>query len=72
MLSSVLTTQKAIQINIEIMRAFARYRAILPENKALGEKLNQAFQYLLDKIDALTPQYTDRPRIGFKTGKEEE
>jgi hypothetical protein len=73
MLSSVLNSSRAIQINIEIMRAFAQYRAILLENtelkkeiKSLDEKLNSAFQYLLEKIDALTPQYTDRKKIGYK------
>lgn len=78
MLSSVLTTPKAVQSNIEIMRAFARYRAILLENHelkkeivALDNKLNQAFKYLLSKIDALTPVYKDRKPIGFKTSDKE-
>jgi len=76
MLSSVLTTPRAVQINIEVMRSFARYRAILLENgelkkeiKSLDNKLNQAFQHLLTKIDALTPKYTDRKKIGFKKDK---
>ena len=75
MLSSVLTTPKAIQMNIEIiMREFVKYRAILMENHelkkeitALDNKLNHAFKFLLDKIDALTPRYKDRKPIGFKT-----
>lgn len=69
----------APQINIEIMRAFARFRALLMENselkkerKALDEKLNQAFQYLLEKIDALAPTYTDRKRIGYKVKVKEQ
>lgn len=74
MLSSVLRSEKAIEINIEIMRAFARYRAILNENadlrremKALEAKLNQAFKFLLDKIDALQIKPpTPRTPIGFK------
>lgn len=73
MLSSVLSSKKAVQINIEIMRAFSRYRALILENKelkkeieALDGKINQAFKYLLDKIDALTPTYKDRKKIGFK------
>ena len=60
MLSSVLRSEKAIQINIEIMRAFARYRALLRENEELKKeilkldaKLNKAFKFLLDKLDAL-------------------
>lgn len=73
MLSSVLRSDRAVKINIEIMRAFARYRAILLENKEirqelkdLDEKLNQAFKYLLSRIDALTPKYTKRKRIGYR------
>lgn len=77
MLSSVLNSKKAVQINIEIMRAFARYRALILENKdlrqeiqALDDKLNNAFKYLLEKIDALAPQYTDRKKIGYKGSNE--
>ena len=75
MLSSVLNSKKAIQVNIGIMRAFAYYRAILLENKelrreikVLDEKINEAFRYLLEKIDALTPQLEERPHkpVGFK------
>lgn len=76
MLSSVLRSEKAVQMNIAIMRAFAHYRALLLENdelrkeiKALDGKLNQAFKYLLDKIDALAPSYTDRRQIGYKRHK---
>lgn len=77
MLSSALRSDKAIKINIEIMRAFARYRALLRENEALRKeiknldrKLNEAFRFLLEKIDALH-QAKNEPRkpIGFKTGK---
>lgn len=73
MLSSVLSSKKAVQINIEIMRAFSRYRALILENKelkkeieALDGKLNNAFEFLLEKIDALTPSYTERSKIGYR------
>jgi len=33
MLSSILNSEKAVQVNIEIMRAFAKYRALLIESK---------------------------------------
>ena len=77
MLSSVLRSEKAIQINIEIMRAFARYRSMLRENEELkieiqklDEKVNSIFQYLLAKIDALhKKQNQSRERIGFKPDK---
>jgi hypothetical protein len=77
MLSSVLHSERAIKINIEIMRAFARYRALLRENEELKKeilkldaKLNHAFKFLLDKLDALH-QEANEPRkpIGFKTDK---
>jgi hypothetical protein len=77
MLSSVLRSEQAIKINIEIMRAFARYRALLKENEELKKeiikldaKLNHAFKFLLDKLDALH-QKANEPRkpIGYKTDK---
>jgi len=77
MLSSVLRSEKAIKINIEIMRAFARYRALLRENEELKReilkldaKLNQAFRFLLDKLDALHQKATEpRKPIGYKIDK---
>ena len=74
MLSSVLTSRKAVDINIDIMRAFVQYRSFLLETKEmrkeirkLDKKLNQAFSFLLDKIDALVPKKeTPTAPIGFK------
>jgi hypothetical protein len=74
MLSSVLRSKKAIKINIEIMRAFSVYRAMLIEDKslrkeikALDEKINKAFRYMLDRIDALHQnKATPRKKIGYK------
>ena len=75
MLSSVLRSEKAILINIEIMRAFARYRSILRENedlrkdvRALDSKLNRAFKFLLSKIDELHQKKKKTEVIGFKIG----
>ena len=76
MLSSVLNSDKAIKVNIEIMRAFARYRAFLIENKdlkseirAMDDKINKVFKFLLDRIDELH-QEKSAPRkvIGFRRG----
>jgi len=75
MLSSVLRSEKAIKINIEIMRAFAHYRSILKENELLkneiqqlDKKVNSLFKYLLTKIDALhSKQNKPRKPIGYKT-----
>lgn len=41
MLSSVLNSERAIQVNIAIMRAFVKLKAILTENKELAHKLEQ-------------------------------
>lgn len=40
MLSSVLHSERAIQVNIEIMRAFVRLRQMLASNAELARKLN--------------------------------
>ncbi len=74
MLSSVLRSKKAIKINIEIMRAFAIYRAMLMEDKSLhkeikvlDEKINEVFRFLLEKIDALhQKKASSRKKIGYK------
>ena len=80
MLSSVLNSEKAIQVNIEIMRAFANYRALLVDSKdfrrelnALDDKINQIFKFLLEKLDALNQKQIDQPRrkIGYKLKNEE-
>jgi hypothetical protein len=74
MLSSVLNSEKAIKVNIEIMRAFAKYRALLIESldlrseiRAMDEKINKVFKYLLDRIDELhQDKSSQRKMIGFK------
>jgi hypothetical protein len=80
MLSSVLNSEKAIQVNIEIMRAFATYRKKLIESKdllqelrALDERINQIFHFLLGKINELSKWKLDHARngIGYKRKDEE-
>lgn len=75
MLSSVLNSKRAIHANIEIMRAFVSYRAMLIENKELryeiiklDQKINNAVKFLINKIDELKPALTQGPRkaVGFK------
>ena len=74
MLSSVLNSDRAIKVNIEIMRAFAKYRALIIENqdlrselRAMDDKINKVFKYLLDRIDALhQKESTPRRSIGYK------
>jgi hypothetical protein len=47
MLSSVLNSDRAIAVNIEIMRAFVRLRAILAANQDLARKLEELERKLL-------------------------
>lgn len=41
MLSGVLKSKRAIQVNVTIMRAFVNLRALLETNEALSKKLDQ-------------------------------
>lgn len=75
MLSSVLNSPRAIQVNIQIMRAFARFREILMANRELSHRLvelerkyDTQFRVVFDAIRKLmTPPVTPRRRIGFHT-----
>jgi ORF6N domain len=53
MLSSVLNSRRAIAVNIEIMRAFARLRALLASNTALARKLNELEHKLKNHDEAI-------------------
>ena len=54
MLSSVLRSERAVRVNIEIMRAFVRMRAMLGQHKDLSRRL-----------DALEEQYDEQFKIVF-------
>jgi hypothetical protein len=80
MLSSVLNSEKAIRVNIEIMRAFAKYRMLLTDSKYfrkeikfLDQKIDNIFKFLLEKIDALSQKHPDPPRkkIGYNIKNDE-
>jgi len=78
MLSSVLKSPRAVQVNIEIMRAFVRLRQILSLNEELARKLNaierkydSQFKAVFDAIRQLmAPPAKPARRIGFRTGHE--
>ena len=78
MLSSVLNSERAILVNIEIMRAFTKLRRMLASNTALARKLktlekkyDTQFKIIFDAIRQLmAPPATSRKIIGF--GKKEE
>jgi hypothetical protein len=74
MLSSVLKSKRAVQVNIAIMRAFVRLREILATHKDLAEKLramerkyDKQFQVVFQILRQLTAPPPDSPkrRIGF-------
>jgi hypothetical protein len=73
-LSSVLNSERAIQVNVEIMRAFVRLRQMLSAHKDLEQKLNalerkydKQFKVVFDAIRALmAPPEKPKKRIGFE------
>lgn len=73
MLSSVLRSPRAVQVNIEIMRAFVRLRQMLQQNAGLARKLaalekkyDAQFKVVFDAIrDLMTPPVKPKARIGF-------
>ena len=75
MLSSVLRSKRAIQMNIVIMRAFVRLREMIASNKRLARRLNELekkydgqFRVVFDAIRQLMESPTPKSRrIGFKT-----
>jgi ORF6N domain len=74
MLSSVLRSERAVNVNIEIMRAFVRMRRVLQEHAELGAKLAQLekkydgqFRIVFDAIrDLMAAPVKPKGRIGFK------
>lgn len=74
MLSSVLNSSRAVQVNIEIMRPFVILRAMLASHSELARKLaalerkyDEQFAVVFETIRQLmTPPTTPRRQIGFK------
>ena len=75
MLSSVLNSERAILVNIQIMRAFTKLREMLLTHKDLAKKIeemerkyDQQFKVVFDAIkQLLTPSEKPKRRIGFHT-----
>ncbi len=73
MLSSVLRSKRAVQVNIEIMRTFVRLRRILATHEDLARKLNALekkydaqFRVVFDAIRQLmAPPDKKKRGIGF-------
>ncbi len=75
MLSSVLNSKRAVQVNIEIMRAFVKLREMLASHKDLALKLaeiekkyDSQSKVVFDAIrELMTPiEPPSKPRIGFR------
>ena len=77
MLSTVLHSKRAVQVNIEIMRAFVRLRRMIASHaelarklKALEKKYDAQFRVVFDAIRQLMiPQEPKRKPIGFARKK---
>jgi len=83
MLSSVLNSDRAILVNIQIMRVFTKLRALLESHAEILRKLDSIekkdieqddkivliFEYLkqLEQAKQVEPSYKERKRIGFKS-----
>ena len=73
MLSSVLRSKRAIQVNVEIIRAFVRLRQMLASHANLARKLDALekkydtqFKVVFDAIrELMTSPEPNRRRIGF-------
>ena len=76
MLSSVLNSERAIKVNIAIMRAFVKLREVLETNRELAQKFSELEQRvgkhdeeiaaILEAIRQLmTPAEKPRREIGF-------
>ena len=76
MLSSVLNSEHAIEVNITIMRAFSRLRQMLESNEELNRKFaavirklsthDKYFRVVFDELRKLTEKPTSpRKKIGF-------
>ena len=82
MLSSILNSERAISVNIKIIRVFTRMRALLESHKEifikleqlekkdieLDDKVNLIFEYLkqLEQSKQEEVDFKNRKRIGFK------
>ena len=80
MLSSVLRSKRAIQVNVAIMRAFVRLRQILESNEELNRKFaavvrklgehDKYFKVVFDELEKLSnPRTPPHRQIGFSTSR---
>jgi hypothetical protein len=78
MLSSVLNSERAILVNIEIMRTFTKLRKMLASNEnlkrkltALEKKYDKQFKIVFEAIyELMEPPAKKKRKIGFRREKE--
>ena len=79
MLSSVLRSKTAIQVNIQIMRAFTKFRHLIVDNAELRKEIEDfredtdgKFRIVFETLDQLlTVEINPKKKIGF-TAKEKQ
>ncbi len=77
MLSGVLNSDRAIAVNVAIMRAFVKLREMIASHRDLAQRLNELerkydaqFRGVFDAIrELMEPPVKPRPRIGFHPHK---
>jgi hypothetical protein len=85
MLSSVLNSERAIKVNIQVMRIYVRIRELMMLDKNIVQRLESierklngqdnkitvVFEYLkkFEQVRQLESKQRDRPRIGYKPSK---
>src|SRR6266446_1731499 len=75
MLSSVLNSERAVMVNVEIIRAFVKLRQMLASNVELSRRLDELeskydnqFKVVFDAIRQLmSPKVRNRKEIGFRS-----
>lgn len=79
MLSSVLRSDRAIKVNVEIMRAFVRLRRMIASNDQLSRRLDELEHGMVDHDDKFAavfdairqlmtePKEKRRPPVGYHT-----
>ena len=79
MLSSVLNSERAIMVNIQIMRTFTKLREMIESNKDLRRKIEEIekkydkqFQIVFEAIKRLIePEIKPKRKVGFYVANEE-
>ncbi len=81
MLSSVLRSNQAVEVNIQIMRAFVKLRELLGTHKELARKLmamerkyDSQFKVVFDAIKELmaAPPVPEKRQIGFQVPRKDD